>query len=94
MEHGNHYQAELPVLIEVSVSEVDLSVKVTDEGSGPPAFHSVTPDIEAKLEGEQSLRGWGLFLIKNLVDDMNVSGDEHHHTVELIINLKGDHYAG
>ena len=94
MEHGNHYQAELPVLIEVSVSEADLSVKVTDEGSGPPAFHSKTPDIEAKLEGEQSLRGWGLFLIKNLVDDMNVTGDEHHHTVELITNLKGDDDAG
>jgi anti-sigma regulatory factor (Ser/Thr protein kinase) len=95
MEHGNRYRAELPVLIEVSVSEADLSVKITDEGSGPPAFHSVTPDIEAKLEGEQTLRGWGLYLIRNLVDDMNVTGDEHHHTVELIINLKGDEvYAG
>jgi anti-sigma regulatory factor (Ser/Thr protein kinase) len=94
MEHGNRYRAELPVLIEVSVSEVDLSVKITDEGSGPPAFHSETPDIEAKLEGEQSLRGWGLFLIRNLVDDMNVTGDEHHHTIELIINLKGDNDAG
>src|SRR3712207_1477415 len=38
MEHGNHYQAELPVLIKVSVSEADLSVKITDEGSGPPVF--------------------------------------------------------
>ncbi len=89
MEHGNRYQAELPVLIEVSVSEVDLSVKITDEGSGPPAFRLETPDIEAKLEGEQSLRGWGLFLIRNLVDDMNVTGDEHHHTVELILHLDG-----
>ena len=89
LEHGNRYQAELPVLIEVSVSEADLSVKITDEGSGPPAFHSETPDIEAKLEGEQSLRGWGLFLIRNLVDDMNVTGDEHHHTVELILHLDG-----
>jgi anti-sigma regulatory factor (Ser/Thr protein kinase) len=94
MEHGNHYRAELPVIIEVSASEAEISVKVTDEGSGPPAFHSVTPDIEAKLEGEQSLRGWGLFLIRNLVDDMNVTGDEHHHTIELIINLKGDDDAG
>jgi serine/threonine-protein kinase RsbW len=94
MEHGNHYRAELPVIIEVSASEAEISVKVTDEGSGPPAFHSVTPDIEAKLEGVQSLRGWGLFLIRNLVDDMNVTGDEHHHTIELIINLKGDDYAG
>jgi serine/threonine-protein kinase RsbW len=89
MEHGNHYRAELPVLIVVSVSEADLSVKITDEGSGPPAFHSETPDVEAKLEGVQSLRGWGLFLIRNLVDDMNVTGDEHHHTVELILHLDG-----
>jgi serine/threonine-protein kinase RsbW len=94
MEHGNRYRADLSVLIEVSASEAEISVKVTDEGSGPPAFHSETPDIEAKLEGMQSLRGWGLYLIRNLVDDMNVTGDEHHHTIELIINLKGDGDAG
>jgi serine/threonine-protein kinase RsbW len=90
MEHGNHYQAELPVLIKVSVTEADLSVKITDEGSGPPVFHSETPDLEAKLEGMQTPRGWGLFLIKNMVDEMNVSGDEHHHTIELILHLDGE----
>jgi serine/threonine-protein kinase RsbW len=89
MEHGNHYRAELPVLIEVSVSEADLSVKITDEGSGPPTFDAETPDLEAKLEGTQTPRGWGLFLIKNMVDDMNVTGDEHHHTIELILHLDG-----
>jgi serine/threonine-protein kinase RsbW len=89
MEHGNHYRAELPVLIEVSVSEADLSVKITDEGSGPPVFHSETPNLEAKLAGMQTPRGWGLFLIKNMVDDMNVTGDQHHHTVELILHLDG-----
>ena len=87
MEHGNHYRAELPVLIEVSASETDLSVKITDEGSGPPAFVSETPNLEAKLEGMQTARGWGLFLIKSMVDEMNVTGDEHHHTVELILHL-------
>ena len=88
MEHGNHYRAELPVLIKVSASDTQLSVKITDEGSGPPAFHAETPDLEAKLEGMQSPRGWGLFLIKTMVDDMEVSGDEHHHTVELLLNLE------
>ncbi len=87
MEHGNRYRAELPVLIEVSVSEADLSVKITDEGSGPPAFDSETPDLEAKLEGVQTPRGWGLFLIKSMVDEMSVTGDEHHHTVELVMHL-------
>jgi anti-sigma regulatory factor (Ser/Thr protein kinase) len=89
MEHGNHYRAELPVLIEVSASDTQLSVKITDEGSGPPVFHAETPDLDAKLKGMQSPRGWGLFLIKNMVDDMEVTGDEHHHTVELLLNLDG-----
>jgi anti-sigma regulatory factor (Ser/Thr protein kinase) len=88
MEHGNYYRAELPVLIEVSASDTQLSVKITDEGSGPPVFHAETPDLQAKLEGKQSPRGWGLFLIKNMVDDMEVTGDEHHHTVELLLNLE------
>jgi anti-sigma regulatory factor (Ser/Thr protein kinase) len=87
MEHGNHYRAELPVLIAVSASDAELSVKITDEGTGPPAFDSETPDLEAKLDGMQSPRGWGLFLIKSMVDEMNVTGDEHHHTVELILHL-------
>jgi serine/threonine-protein kinase RsbW len=94
MEHGNHYRAELPVLIEVSTSDTQLFVKITDEGSGPSAFHAETPDLEAKLKGMQTPRGWGLFLIKNMVDDMEVTGDEHHHTVELILHLEGQAEGG
>jgi serine/threonine-protein kinase RsbW len=94
MEHGNHYRAEVPVLIEVSATDTQLSVKITDEGSGPPAFHAETPDLEAKLKGMQTPRGWGLFLIKNMVDDMEVTGDEHHHTVKLILHLEGQAEGG
>ena len=89
MEHGNRYREEAPVLIEVSATEVELSVKITDEGAGPPTFDPQTPDLEAKLEGAQTPRGWGLFLIKSMVDEMNVTGDERHHTVELILHLNG-----
>jgi anti-sigma regulatory factor (Ser/Thr protein kinase) len=67
MEHGNHYRAELPVLIEVSASEAKISVKITDEGSGPPAFDAEMPDLKAKLEGMQTPRGWGLFLIRTML---------------------------
>ncbi|HEV2091634.1 MAG TPA: ATP-binding protein [Rubrobacter sp.] len=89
MEHGNRYREEAPVLIEVSASDADLYVKITDEGTGPPTFDPQTPDLEAKLDGEQTPRGWGLFLIKSMVDEMNVTGDERHHTVELILHLNG-----
>ncbi len=89
MEHGNRYREEAPVLIEVSASEAELSVKITDKGTGPTTFDSQTPDLEAKLEGAQTPRGWGLFLIKSMVDEMKVTGDERHHTVELILHLNG-----
>ena len=87
MEHGNHYQPEVPVYIQVLASEKTLAVRIRDQGSGQPIPTPHEPDLEAKLAELQTARGWGLFLIKNLVDDMHITSDETHHTIELIINL-------
>ena len=89
MEHGNHYQPELPVLIQVYKSESTIWIYVTDQGGGRPIPTPNTPDLEAKLAGLQSPRGWGLFLIKNLVDEMHVLSDAKHHTIELVMSLQG-----
>ena len=89
MEHGNQYREELPVSIQVLASETTLSVRITDHGGGESIPEVVAPDLEAKLAGTQGPRGWGLFLIKNMVDDLRVTGDESHHTVELLMYLGG-----
>ena len=95
MEHGNHYNPTVPVDIQVWLFEECLLVRIIDQGSGPPPRPSAeVPDLEAKLEGMQTPRGWGLFLIKNMVDEMRVSGNPDHHTIELITYLKGDDDAG
>jgi anti-sigma regulatory factor (Ser/Thr protein kinase) len=95
MEHGNKYQPEVPVKIQVWRLEERLLVRIIDRGSGPPPSpNAEIPDLEAKLEGVQSPRGWGLFLIKNMVDEMRVSGNPDHHTIELVIYLKGEDDAG
>jgi len=88
MEHGNNYRAEIPVEVIVLVEDRDLLVRITDRGSGPPpAQGGDAPDLEAKLEGMQTPRGWGLFLIKRMVDEMSITGDDGHHTVELVVHL-------
>ena len=88
MEHGNHYRPEMPVDLQVLVTDHDLLVRITDRGSGPPPKEDGdAPDLEAKLEGIQTPRGWGLFLIRSMVDEMNITGDEGHHTVELVVHL-------
>ena len=88
MEHGNKYSPELPVEVRVEVVERDLMVRITDRGSGPPPSRGGdVPDLEAKLEGMQTPRGWGLFLIKSMVDEMSLTGDDGHHTIELVVHL-------
>jgi serine phosphatase RsbU (regulator of sigma subunit)/anti-sigma regulatory factor (Ser/Thr protein kinase) len=88
MEHGNHYQADLMTTLLVLVSENALAVKITDFGGGKQIPEPEKPDLEAKLAGLQSPRGWGLFIIENMVDEMNVVTDETHHTVELIMKFE------
>jgi serine phosphatase RsbU (regulator of sigma subunit)/anti-sigma regulatory factor (Ser/Thr protein kinase) len=90
MEHGNRYQSDLPVHIQVLVSSTDLVVRVKDQGQNLPIPEPEKPDIEAKLAELQTPRGWGLFLMKNLVDDMHISNDDTYNTIELIISLRGD----
>ncbi len=90
MEHGNKFQPEVPVLVRVFASRASLSVGITDQGGAPPDVHAQTPDLEAKLANLQTARGWGLFLIENMVDELNVTSDEHTHTVELVIKLGGE----
>lgn len=88
MEHGNKNNPEIPVHVEVKSSPKLLSVHITDEGGSAPIPDNPAPDLDLKLEGMQSPRGWGLFLIKQFVDEMNIITDEKHHTLELIWHLE------
>jgi serine phosphatase RsbU (regulator of sigma subunit)/anti-sigma regulatory factor (Ser/Thr protein kinase) len=88
IEHGNHNRPELPVDIRVVVDGADLKVRITDQGGERPIPEAETPDLEAKLAGLQTPRGWGLFLIQKMVDDLRTAVDEHHHTIELVMHLK------
>jgi len=87
MEHGNAYKPELPVSIQVLARDGELAVRITDRGGGQPLPEPDTPDLDAKLAGAQSPRGWGLFLIRNMVDDMCLESDDTHHTIELVMKL-------
>lgn len=87
IEHGNHYQAELFVDIEVAVEAQRIVIRINDHGGDKPIPDATAPDLQAKLDGHQSPRGWGLFLIKNMVDEMQVRHTETKHTLELIFKL-------
>lgn len=87
IEHGNQNRADLMVEVEVLASPRTLLVRIADQGLNKHIPQPQMPDLDAKLAGKQSPRGWGLFLIEKMVDRMRAYTDESHHTVELEMDL-------
>ena len=68
-------------------------MRVIDQGAGLPHPETAMPDLAAKLAGRQTPRGWGLFLIKNLVDDVRDRSSGMEHTIDLILYRQGDDHG-
>jgi anti-sigma regulatory factor (Ser/Thr protein kinase) len=94
IEYGSQNDPAIPVEIEAWVTDDDLIVSVADQGLSGPIPDVEQPDLEAKLAGEQKPRGWGLFLIKHMVDAMEVVTEGAAQTVILTLHLKGVDDAG
>jgi anti-sigma regulatory factor (Ser/Thr protein kinase) len=89
MEHGNSYRTDAPVAIRVRAGKRRLVVEITDEGGDREVTPADVPDLEAKLAGEQTPRGWGLFLIENMVDELTTRTADGRRTVALVLHLEG-----
>jgi anti-sigma regulatory factor (Ser/Thr protein kinase) len=90
IEHGNRNRRDLPVGVEVTDDGGDITVAITDHGGAPPhAGPAAEPDLDAKLAGLQDPRGWGLFLIRHMVDAMDVTTEGTRHTVRLVMRAAG-----
>jgi anti-sigma regulatory factor (Ser/Thr protein kinase) len=91
IEHGNGNRPEIPVEVEVTQSGDEIIVAISDHGGEEHTSTSAPdePDLIKKLDGDQSPRGWGLFLIRNMVDAMNVTTDGQRHTIWLTMRTGG-----
>ncbi len=89
IEYGSQGRAEVPVDLEVEATPDAVIVRITDRAlSGVVPSDAETPDIDLKLAGAQKARGWGLFLIENMVDSMDVTTDGTTQTVTLTMARK------
>ncbi|MFI5254928.1 MAG: ATP-binding protein, partial [Candidatus Limnocylindrales bacterium] len=94
IEYGSQSDPTVPFEVLVAVEGGDVVVRVTDRGLGGPLAETEEPDIEKKLVGEQKPRGWGLFLIKHMVDAVEVTTNGTGRTVAMTLHLEGDGDAG
>jgi anti-sigma regulatory factor (Ser/Thr protein kinase) len=92
IEHGNGNRADIPVEVEVRKDGDQITVAITDQGGLEAHENNQSnedPDLLKKLEGAQTPRGWGLFLIRNMVDAMDVTTDGQRHTILLTMRTEG-----
>jgi len=88
IEHGNREDDDVKVLVELIADDSKLQVDIHDRGSG---LHGEIqkPDIDAKMARKQTARGWGLFLIQKLMDEVEFDWNpETGNVTRMVINLK------
>jgi serine/threonine-protein kinase RsbW len=87
IEHGNKKAASTKVGIILTIGESELRVDVQDEGKGMSPVGK--PNLKKKIEGKEKPRGWGIFLIKNLMDEVKFeSKPEGGNVVRMVIHLE------
>jgi serine/threonine-protein kinase RsbW len=87
IEHGNKMDTSTKVGITLTIEKSKLQVAVKDEGKG--IGHIKAPDIDEKIEGKDETRGWGMFLIKSLMNEVEVeSKPEGGNEVRMVILLE------
>lgn len=92
IEYGSQGNPDVPVRVRVERMPLSLQVRIADAGLGGAVPHpgeAELPDLDAKLAGLQKPRGWGLFLIQQMVDRVEIVREGERQTVVLTLELGG-----
>ena len=89
MAHGNRGRPDARVIVTMYLGDRDFRVSVMDEGNG---FFSDIPrrtDIRRKVENLEPPEGLGLFLIQQLVDQVEFNQmTDGGHAVNMVLKME------
>ncbi len=92
MEHGNLNRPDRSVLVRMNYSDHVFIVSVMDQGEGMKETPEIPDDldIDKKIEALEIPRGIGMFLIKQLVDQVEFNQlTNEGHMVRMLLRLEG-----
>lgn len=84
MEHGHGFNSGKMIKITFQARPGLLVADVADKG---PAFKIPSPRPTLQVDGVENVRGWGLFLMKNLMTRLEVHRSHGGNVVRLILEF-------
>ena len=85
-----HSETKEDIYIHFIISDENLTIKVIDKGVGFDASAIKLPNIEDKVGSEERKRGWGLMLIKELMDKVDYESDNTRTTLTMTKNKESN----
>ncbi len=88
IEHGRNEQGRVQVSFSTGSRPARLAVTVGDSGGGFDPSRVAAPNIAEKIGTGQRKRGWGLKLMRNLMDEVIVDSSAMGTRVTLVKQAK------
>jgi len=79
-----HSESKSEVYIHFLIDDHNLTIKVIDKGKGFDESNVKIPKIESKLNTDERKRGWGIMLIKELMDSVDFESDHTGTTLTMV----------
>lgn len=81
IEHGNQLNDQLKVEIIVLIERSVLTLRIIDQGQQP------LPNLNLARQERADHRGWGLFLVKSLVDEVKALVTPGRNELQMVMYL-------
>ena len=78
-----HSESKSEIYIHFLIDDDNLTIKVIDKGKGFDSTNVKIPNIETKLTTSEKKRGWGIMLIKELMDSVDFESDHTGTTLTM-----------
>lgn len=91
IEHGHKQNRNMKVLIDFTISDTQLEINVQDRGKKFKPETIEKPDLKEMLANKEApKRGWGMYIIKNMVDEMEYLNAGTGTRLRMVVKLPAD----
>ena len=89
IDHGNRGEASRLVAVVFEIDGEKLEIRISDEGTGAEKLDTARRVVDEQSLESGHLRGFGMYLISELVDDLEVSSSQKGTVLTLRLYRRG-----